>query len=304
MNIPKVSVIITCFNYGRFLHEAIISVLEQSYDDLEIIVCDDASTDETPEVMKLFEGNSKIIYMRHKENIGQSENRNAGIWAARGEYIAFLDADDTYAECKTKGQVDILDENPDYGVVYCPGHHYNEDMTKMINNAEMAHYPVGDVSEDLFQGSFMQGMSMMVRKELLHDVGGFPDKDETYGVGVDWRLLLELSTRTKFHAYKKHCYNYRIHGTQMSTNIERRINSDSKIRAMFLEKHPGLISEKALRQAKINAHLQAGYYYRKNGRKRDALREYMAIIRKNPLLAVAYKASLITIFCSTGTGGH
>lgn len=115
---PLISVVIPSYNYGSLLPEAVSSALSQRADglDVEVIVVDDGSTDNTPEVARSLEPD--IVYIR-QENQGLAAARNTGLRAARGDYAAFLDADDLYAENLLAGQLRIFAENPDLDMVIC-----------------------------------------------------------------------------------------------------------------------------------------------------------------------------------------
>ena len=115
---PTVSVIVPTHNMGHFLGSALQSVLSQSYRDFEIIVVDDGSTDNTSEVLARYSLDA-IIRCLHQENRGPSAARNAGIKAARGRYIAFLDADDMWLPGKLDRQVAAMRQHPEATVVYC-----------------------------------------------------------------------------------------------------------------------------------------------------------------------------------------
>ena len=104
---PAVSVIIPSFNRAATLPRAIDSVLKQSFDDLELIVVDDASTDGTEAVVQQFH-DDRVRYLRHSKNRFAAAARNTGMQAARGEYIAFLDSDDEWLNHKLECQVDSL----------------------------------------------------------------------------------------------------------------------------------------------------------------------------------------------------
>ena len=116
---PKVSVIITTYNYGAFIADAIKSVLEQSFQDFEIIVVDDGSTDQTRQVLEPFvkQHQNRIRYF-FQDNQGAASGRNKGIKEAKGEYIAFLDADDTFLPLKLEKQMKIIQAS-DVGLVHC-----------------------------------------------------------------------------------------------------------------------------------------------------------------------------------------
>lgn len=113
---PRVSVIIPCFNHGRFLPSAAASVLAQTLTDLELIIVDDGSTDETPAVMAGLD--DARVRTLTTPNRGVSAARNAGLDLARGEFIAFLDADDVWEPDKLARQVAIMDAEPEVTLVF------------------------------------------------------------------------------------------------------------------------------------------------------------------------------------------
>lgn len=303
---PLVSVIITSYNNGKYLKTAIDSVVNQSYDNIEIIVSDDASTDNSRKVMEtyIYPERINITHIQQPHNMGPSGNRNSAVQRAKGKYISFLDGDDAYEPCKIEQQVQVLENNPQYGVAYCPSVHYSENFKeiKFIQNTH--NFVSGWVSEHLFVGCFIQGMSIMVRRDLFNQIGGFPNTDAILGLGEDWQFLLNISTITQFGFTETHCYKYRIHSTQVSKNVERRILSDRIIRRMFLEKHGAVISKSARYKAKLHAYLQAGFYHRKNNQRWSAMREYFKYIIKNPVSLVGYKAAVLALIGNQGGGGH
>ena len=109
---PKVSVIIPTHNRLPMLKEAVDSVLAQDFEDFELIVVDDGSTDGTAGEVIKYGGRVKLL--QHKENRGVSTARNSGIFHAKGKYIGFLDSDDLWVKGKLRIQVNFLDENPHY----------------------------------------------------------------------------------------------------------------------------------------------------------------------------------------------
>lgn len=108
---PFVSVIIPTYNRAHIIHRAITSVLQQTYQNLEIIIVDDASKDETEAVISSFQ-DERIRYIRHPENYGGADARNTGISAASGEYITFLDSDDVWLPNKVELQLQCLINHP------------------------------------------------------------------------------------------------------------------------------------------------------------------------------------------------
>lgn len=113
---PQTTVLIPAYNCGKFISDAINSVLKQSYSDYEILVIDDGSTDNTENVIKSI-ASDKIIYLKNDENSGIVKTLNKGIELARGKYIARMDADDIMLGNRLQLQIDFLEQNPDYGMV-------------------------------------------------------------------------------------------------------------------------------------------------------------------------------------------
>ena len=119
MKVPKVSVIIPVYNAEKFVEEAIKSVLDQSYQSFELIVVNDASTDKTKKIInRLAENNKKIIVINNKKNLGKAASVNRAFEIARGDYLAFLDADDLFTPERIKKQVAFLDRNKKVDFVY------------------------------------------------------------------------------------------------------------------------------------------------------------------------------------------
>ena len=110
---PLVSVVIPAYNAESFIKEAIDSVLNQTYQNVEVIVIDDGSSDSTLEILKQYENSSKVKILTHpdNDNLGVSKTRQLGVENSKGEYIAFLDADDIFLPNKLEIQVDAIQQN-------------------------------------------------------------------------------------------------------------------------------------------------------------------------------------------------
>jgi glycosyltransferase involved in cell wall biosynthesis len=113
--LPVISVIITSYNYARFVDEAIQSVLDQTYQDFEVIVVDDGSTDDTRSVLDRFGDRITCIY---QANQGKSIALNRGIAVSRGRYLAFLDSDDCWLPHSLQARLAAFEDDPELGVVY------------------------------------------------------------------------------------------------------------------------------------------------------------------------------------------
>ena len=113
---PTVSVILTTYNRDTFLPEAVKSILTQDYQDLELVIVDDGSTDNT---FKKIRSNLHLFtYIRHPSNKGISAARNTGIMNSSGKFICFLDSDDLWETNKLSSQITFLQSHPNYQIVY------------------------------------------------------------------------------------------------------------------------------------------------------------------------------------------
>ena len=114
---PRISVIIPTYNRADFIGETIQSVLGQTYADFELIVLDDASTDDTAQVVARFD-DERLIYIYQENNVGETAARNAGLTHARGELVSFLDSDDCMLPHNLETLVALLDARPEVSVAY------------------------------------------------------------------------------------------------------------------------------------------------------------------------------------------
>jgi len=193
---------------------AVESVLAQTFQDYEIIVVDDGSTDETRQVLQGYEGKLNYIY---QENQDRSAARNTGIRASSGEYIAFLDADDVWLPNKLECQVAVLDQHPFVSLTYCPALYIDTNGNpvrfcgKWVYGHGGAETIVSDRSRDLILGTVVQGggSTPMVRQSLLDEVGLF---DESMNFGEDWDLWVRLSHEGPFAYTPEPLACYRIYG--------------------------------------------------------------------------------------------
>src|SRR5689334_21674594 len=116
---PLVSVVIPAYNAGSTIKATIISVLNQTLSDIEVLVIDDGSTDNTADIVAAFSDTDKRISIIRSVNQGVARARNLGIEKSRGQYIAFVDADDIWHQTKLEKQCAFLQQFPTLGIVYC-----------------------------------------------------------------------------------------------------------------------------------------------------------------------------------------
>ena len=207
----RVSVVVTSYNSLPYLPETINSVLQQTFTDFELIIVDDGSTDQTVDTIKEYDDNR--IKLVAQENQGVSVARNFGIDHAIGEYVAFLDGDDVWEISKLAKQVELMDSNPDIGLVHTWLALINEksELTGRI----MKPYQEGHVWKDIIENNMVACSSTLIRSSCFEVAGVF---DSSLLVAEDWDLWIRLSANYPFAIIKEPLVKYRNHGTSKSKN--------------------------------------------------------------------------------------
>lgn len=161
----KVSVIIPAYNRENYIEECIMSVLKQDYDELEVVVVDDASTDKTAaRVQKIAKKDSRVVLIKNKKNIGVAQARNIGINAASGSWIAFLDSDDYWLEGKLSKQVEFILKNKDVDICYSSALTCNGEGE---NGKRVFYSPEEITYRDMLKGNDLITSSALMKKEIL-----------------------------------------------------------------------------------------------------------------------------------------
>lgn len=257
---PRVSVVITCYNYAHYLSQSIDSVLSQTCQDYEIIVVNDGSTDNTDEIISRFLSDPRVQYIS-QANIGQAKAKNVGIKHSRGEYIAFLDADDYWHREKLQKQLPLF-SNEKVGVVYSKTQHVDE-SGKYLNSKPSRRFlkpKAGFVYKNFLFDNFVPFSSSIVRKACLEACGIF---DESLSMGIDWDLWLRISTQYEFCYVNEALLFYRIgHSGQMSHNIEERQRCSDRIMTNFIEKNRSMLKPYWIQKAWAYTWVNRGFYFR------------------------------------------
>ena len=184
----KVSVVIPAYNAQKFVRTTIDSVLNQTYPNYEVIVVDDSSTDNTQEILKSYGNRIRWISQSHR---GASAARNTGIRSSNGIYIAFLDADDAWLPQKLEEQVRLLDEHPEFGLVYSNVEYPSKENGFKLNHFVYKRPYSGKVLEKLIAGNCIPTSSVVVRRECFDKVGLF---DESLTVSEDHDMWLRIAS--------------------------------------------------------------------------------------------------------------
>ena len=192
MTVPRVSIIMAVYNGGRYLREAMDSVFSQDYSDYEFVIVDDCSTDDTPGIIASY-GDTRVVYIRNDRNAGQTPSLNRALRAARGEYVARIDADDAYQPGKLTRQVAYLDAHQDVAVCGTAAVKYDGEGREF--GLFMPPVRTEDVRFSIHHRVPVCHVSVMMRRERILACGGY---DERYRYAADyalWSTLLKQGHR-------------------------------------------------------------------------------------------------------------
>lgn len=242
---PLVSIVIPCFNQGQYLAAAVESALAQTYKDIEVVVVDDGSSDDTAQVMEHFAGDARVKFLR-QENLGPSAARNTGVAASKGTYLNFLDADDSIAPEKVERQLGALEADPGLGFAYCDIGYMDEDGADIeeknrFSIADGRRVLSGDIFDQLFAGGYFPPHSPLVRRSVFEKVGGF---DPALRGCCDWDLWLRLSGHGFTAQYlNEKLARYRFHPAGMSRDIQHMRDDEQRVIGKILALFPQRAAE-------------------------------------------------------------
>ena len=253
---PKITAVIPSYNSAGFLPEAVESVLSQSYADVELIVVDDGSVDDTSEVIGRYGDAVKYIY---KENGGVSRARNTGIEAASGEFIAFLDADDAWLPQKLELQMKVIESRSDSLAAHT-------DFNIGDSELNVVGVTISDRGDDILEDLFLKGnvigtpSSVLVAKEVIEKTGGF---DPDLSLCADWDMWIRIACETGFGYVDSPQIIYRQHDSNMS-NDAKLLDVDSNLmfeKAFENPNVPDRIKERKRDAIGKNEMVLAGTYF-------------------------------------------
>lgn len=233
---PTVSVVLPAYNRSATIVAAIDSVLRQTWQDFELIVVDDGSTDGTADVVRTLQ-NPRVRLIEQKQNCGASAARNRGIQEAKGDWVAFQDSDDEWLPEKLERQMArLLDPQTDWIACYC-GMLIIGAVIAKAGRTRVRYHPdpsehmvEGDIRQSLMRTSLVSTQMLVARRDLLGQIGGF---DEALPALVDWELVLRLSEQGKFAFVDEPLVLQRFSANSITQDQSRRITARSRI----LDKH-------------------------------------------------------------------
>jgi glycosyltransferase involved in cell wall biosynthesis len=239
-----VSVVIPAYNAAEFLQRTVDSAINQTYENLEILIVDDGSTDETGRIAQ--EISEKFLHVKYlrKMNGGVSSARNFGIQAARGEYVTFLDADDLWHPLKIASQMAALEADGDRGVA-CFSLYRIIDLNDRVLRTSWF-WPAMDftLSPHIVIHPVGNGSSMLVRRDIALAVGGFEEDYVRLNAGGCEDLDFELKVVAKYpvKCVPEHHVGYRVYEGNMSSDRLRMSRAINMVIERHLARNPRLSS--------------------------------------------------------------
>ncbi|MFO0752756.1 MAG: glycosyltransferase [Thermodesulfovibrionales bacterium] len=236
---PKVTVYITAHNYGRFLPQAVESVLKQTLRDWELIIIDDGSTDDTAEVLKTYSDHFRIRIIHQEKPQGLPISCNNALKSANGDYIIRLDADDFFDENALLVLSSVLDSHPEVGLVYPDYYHMSEDgeilelvrRKKVDEDARLLDLPA-------------HGAGTMIRVAALKELNGY---NETIRCQDGYDLWIRFIHKFKVYNVNLPLFYYRRHGNNLTNNTGKILSTRRKIKRDFVRERfkydmPGVLA--------------------------------------------------------------
>ncbi len=238
---PVVSVIIPTYNRANYLKDSIRSVISQTVKDIEIIVINNYSTDNTLEIVRSFNDNRiKTINFKNSGVIARS--RNQGIIQSSGKYIAFLDDDDQWCEDKLELQIKYLESHPEFSVVYSNAIIIDEKGNRkglLINHGQAKE---GRIFQDLLGANFVTILTVLMRRQIPDSIGLFNEEPSMIAV-EDYEYWTRAALKYGFGYIDKPLAMYRVHSASLSK-----------------AKSTALLRQKVLRNLLINRDVPENYH--------------------------------------------
>lgn len=204
---PRVSVIMPAYNVEKYIAESIESILGQTFEDFELIIIDDCSTDTTWEIICRYAGqDSRIIAIKNEQNLGISGNRNKGLGLAKGKYVAWQDADDISLSERIEKQYAFMETHADVGIVggflrFFSDDGHSSGIRRYCEND-------ADLRKRIFRYSPVAQPASMIRKRCLDDIGGY---DQRYSTAEDIDMSFRIGMKYKFANVQEVVLKYREH---------------------------------------------------------------------------------------------
>jgi glycosyltransferase involved in cell wall biosynthesis len=287
-----VSVIMPAFNSAKTIAASVDSVLAQTHPNVELVVVDDGSTDETPAILKAYGGRIRVV---RQANAGTAAACNAGVAAAAGEWVAFLDSDDLWLPSKLSRQIELCGQ---WQISHTDSLCFGDQMPEEVLRSSFEPPAAGAALEKILVRNSITKSSVLMRKRLFEECGGFPAR---HGAVEDWPLWIQACARSELGYLAEPLVRYRVHPQSKSMAYVRTLAAHREIiKEAFApggpgQRHPGLRAAALHSSLEIHAH-----YGALCGDWRFALRCCLLALRHSPLDAGLWKRALKAILMPLG----
>jgi len=233
---PRVSILLTCYNHRSYLAEALDSIRKQTFRDVEIIALDDGSTDGSREFLSAQTDLDQVIF--NQQNLGTYATLNVGLRHAKGELIAIFNDDDLWHPEKLEKQVALLEQHPQVGLVHTDGS-FIDGQGRVFEGAPLGFtFPkteTGDVVLALLDANKIIASAALVRRSCFDQLGGF---NEGYFGSGDWEMWHRIAEKYEVGFVPEKLTFYRVHGANASHKLEHIWRDDEKLREWIAERTP------------------------------------------------------------------
>ncbi|MDI9636676.1 glycosyltransferase [Kamptonema cortianum] len=280
---PRVSILLTCYNHIDYLPVCLKSVFDQSFQDFEVIALDDGSTDGTREWLQQYADRVKLVF--NETNLGTYGTLNVGLQHATGEFIAVLNDDDVWVPNKLERQVEMMDAEPLVGLVHTDGHFIDGTGCLMEGSPLGFEFPrteTGDVLLALVYANKIIASAALVRRACFDELGGF--NEDYFGSG-DWEMWYRVAEKWKVGYVAEPLTMYRVHGANASHKLDRIWRDDEMLRNWIAERidsYAGRFPEDDLNRAKAHNLACLGTVRTLNGSPDAGRQAYRESLRINP----------------------
>lgn len=275
--LPLISVIIATYNRQDFIVEAVQSALDQTYKNIEVIIVDDGSTDDSSSVIdRAFGEDSRVSYY-YQDNNKRASAFNHGLQYARGEYVAIVDSDNRWLPRRLELGYEALVNNPEYDIVYGDIILIDENGNE-ISRENMKRYS-GNIANKLIKDNCVSINTALVPRRCFDELGPM---DISRKRADDYELWLRFSTAYRFLYIPEFMAEYRVMADQISSDKTKRFEANWEIITDFRKRFPDALTQEEFDSGFATFHIRKARYLASQGNKREALAEMRHAFRLRP----------------------
>jgi glycosyltransferase involved in cell wall biosynthesis len=267
-----VSVLMGCYNHEKYVAQAIESVLNQNFADLELIIIDDHSTDNSPKIIANYQKKDpRVRAFFHEKNMGIAKTGNECLKQVKGKYVCFLGSDDLWVKDKLEKQLRVIEKNPEKivwaqaEIIDSQGEKTGKYITELLNAPPKKS---GNLFQELLRDQFLFGQTLMLSSGLIKNIRF----DEKYRYVNDHRFFVDLAANNEFVFMPEPLAEYRMHGNNATSKDEKGwLKEKILLRKYFLQQY----SDRMSTETKVDIYYKIGYFLSNLGKQREAKQYFM-----------------------------